>query len=110
MTAPGGDPNLIAPFDTHRLVPSNPDKQQRPIVPKPFFHGLGQKPSFKQKSKITGQKLNLIAGFFSPQIPSPHVAPPCDSTFAQTANRTETFHVKHFCPIGPCDRTNLMDK
>jgi hypothetical protein len=27
-------------FDTHRLVPSNPDKQQRPIVPKPFFHGL----------------------------------------------------------------------
>jgi hypothetical protein len=70
----------------------------------------GREPSFKQKTKITGQKLNLIAGFFSPQIPSPHVAPPCDSTFAQTAYRTKAYHVKHFCPIGTRYRTNLMDK
>ena len=71
---------------------------------------MGRKPSFKLKTKITGPKPNLIAEFRSPRIPAPHVTPPCESIFAQTANRTKTFHVKHFCPIGPCNRTNLMDE
>jgi hypothetical protein len=41
-----------------------------------------------------------IANFRLRQIPDSHLAAPCKSAFAQTVNRTKTFHVKHFCPIG----------
>ena len=51
--------------------------------------------------KITKPKLNPIAEFRSSQISVLHIAPPCEAAFAQSVNRTKTFHVKQFCPIGP---------
>jgi hypothetical protein len=40
------------------------------------------------------------------QIPDLHLAAPRESAFAQTANRTKMFHVKHFCPIDGVFRSN----
>ena len=31
---------------------------------------------------------------------------PCEAMILSTVNRTKMFHVKHFCPIGPRNRTN----
>jgi len=51
--------------------------------------------------KITKPKPNPNAGFCLPQIPALHIALLYEGAFAQSVNRTKTFHVKHFCPIGP---------
>jgi hypothetical protein len=53
----------------------------------------------KEIPKNYSAKLNPIAEFRSPQIPTPHLAPPCEGTFMQTANCTKMFHVKHFGTI-----------
>jgi hypothetical protein len=47
-----------------------------------------------------GQSKNRTA-----QIPVPHFALSCENMFAQSINRTETFHVKQFCPI-PCGKSD----
>ena len=57
--------------------------------------------ALKRKSKNKKAKLNTNLEFCSIKILAPYFAPPCESHFAQTVNRTKTFHVKHFCPIGP---------
>src|SRR5208283_2210012 len=48
--------------------------------------------------------------YFEMRLPclEPYFAPPCGSHFAQTVNRTKTFHVKHFCPIGASFRSKLI--
>ncbi len=55
--------------------------------------------------KRTAKKLNPIATFRLLQIPALYPAPPCESAFAQTVNRTKMFHVKHFGTIRPRNRT-----
>jgi hypothetical protein len=49
--------------------------------------------------KITWLKLNIIAVFRWLQLPAPYFAPPCESIFAETVNRTKMFHVKQFGTI-----------
>ena len=49
--------------------------------------------------------MNFIANFRLPQILASYYLPRNKSAVAQTAHRTKTFHVKHFCPIEPRSRT-----
>jgi hypothetical protein len=49
--------------------------------------------------KITGPRLDTIAGFRSLQIPAPYFAPTLRSIFGPIFNRTKMFDVKHFGTI-----------
>jgi hypothetical protein len=62
---------------------------------------LENSPTRKTFFKNRRPKHKPIANFRLRQIPNSDLAETCKSAFALTANRTKTFHVKHFCPIGP---------
>src|SRR5208283_3552174 len=51
--------------------------------------------------------LNLISNVRLRQIPDSYQSPRNKCALAQIVNRTKTFHVKQFCPIGPRNRTKL---
>jgi hypothetical protein len=53
-------------------------------------------------------KPNPIAGFRIAKIFAPHITAACECHFAQTANRTKMFHVKHFGPVEGQDRTKRI--
>jgi len=48
----------------------------------------------ENSKKITWLKLNIIAVFRLLQIPTAYFAPPCESIFAETVNRTTMFLVR----------------
>jgi len=54
--------------------------------------------------------LDTIAQFRSLQIPASYCAAPAKSAFAQTANCTKMFHVKHFGTIRATNTRILHDE
>src|SRR5271169_5051443 len=82
------DGRRSAPLDALQLPSNRPcasSQKRRSFGP---ASEAGGKKSAKSSSDVSLRK-----------IPVSYRAPPCQNTFAQTVNRTKTFHVKHFCPI-----------